>query len=44
MAEIAGDDIGGSGGEGAIEKLVVIGIGTGVAGGNGFDANGDGEQ
>lgn len=44
MPQVAGDYISGLGGEGAIEELIVVGVGTGGAYGVGLDAAGDGEQ
>lgn len=44
MAEVARDDVLGLGGEGAVEELVVVGVGAGVAGRGGVDAVGDGQQ
>lgn len=37
MAEVAGDEVAGLRGVGAVEELVVVGVGAGLAGGGGLD-------
>ena len=44
VAEVAGDDMGGAGGEGGVEQVIVVGVGAGVTGGGGVDVAGDGEE
>jgi hypothetical protein len=31
VAEVAGDDVGGAGGESGVEQQVVVGVGAGIA-------------